>query len=67
MWKAIEPAYLQKTTELVNNFENSRDKSLGSADLVQIAKAIMSNKNRYCIVRIRIKGLAENEEEKIKK
>lgn len=44
MWKVVEPAYLTKTAELVNNFENSRDKSLGSADLVQIAKALLSNK-----------------------
>lgn len=43
-WKKIEPLYLEKTKNLVDNFENARAKDEGSDDIVQVAKAAIENR-----------------------
>lgn len=39
-WEILEPAYLAKTKNLVDTFQEANGKSMGSDDLVQIAKAV---------------------------
>ena len=44
IWEVLEPLYVEKTKVLVDRFENSRAKSLGSDDIVEIARASTENK-----------------------
>ncbi len=50
IWKDLEPLYLEKTKALVERFENARAKSVGSDDIVEVARA--SNENKISTVLI---------------
>ena len=38
-WELVEPTYIQKTKDLVDNFENAKASDQGSSDIKEIAKA----------------------------
>lgn len=44
IWEVLEPIYIKKTEELVERYENSRAKFLGTDDIVEIARATVENK-----------------------
>lgn len=44
VWDVLEPLYVEKTQALVEKYENSRSKSLGSDDIAEIARATVENK-----------------------
>lgn len=44
IWEVLEPIYLEKTKTLVERFENARAKSVGSDDIVEVARASHDNK-----------------------
>lgn len=50
MWKVVETIYLKKTQELVEDFENSKSKSLATDDIAQIAKSSISNKIKTILI-----------------
>ncbi len=44
LWKLIEPTYIKKSDDLIDEFQSSRAKSLASDDMADIARASVSNK-----------------------
>ncbi len=49
-WKEIEPLYIEKTKELVDEFENARAQDLGSDDIVQVAKAAVEGRIQSILI-----------------
>jgi hypothetical protein len=43
-WRTAEPQYLKRLSNLVNDFEQARSKQLGSADLADVAQAMIAGR-----------------------
>ncbi len=43
-WRTVEPQYLQRLAKLVGNFEEAQSKYLGSADLTDVAQALIAGR-----------------------
>src|SRR5699024_3701320 len=49
-WKVLEPLYIERTQELVQEFEVAKDNNLGSDDISQIAKATVEGRVRRVLI-----------------
>jgi len=43
-WKVMEPIYHDRLSKVVNNFQEARSKNLGSADVVDVARAVVAGR-----------------------
>jgi hypothetical protein len=43
-WRTAEPQYVKRLSNLVNDFEQARSKQLGSADLADVAQAMIAGR-----------------------
>src|SRR5699024_12070369 len=49
-WEVLEPLYMERTQELVQEFETAKANNLGSDDISQIAKATVEGRVRRVLI-----------------
>lgn len=50
LWKLVEPSYIKKSDDLIDEFQSSRAKALGSDDIANIARESVSNKVKTVLI-----------------